>query len=103
MPIRAWRACVALGELALDLGQPVPAVAGQLDLQVRLAARAGRASVASSSLALGVQLGPFGRDLGQLLAGQPGLEVGEVVPQRGPLRVQRGDLRPDRVVPSRSP
>ena len=71
-------------------------MAGQLDPQVRFLL-AQPSERGFEVVPLGLQPRPFGRDLGEFRAGQPGLEIGEVVPQRRPLGVERGDLGPDRV------
>ncbi len=89
---------VALGELALDLGEPVSAVAGQFDPQPGLAiAQAHQRGFQIG--APGLKPRPLRGDPGQLSVDQPGLEIREVVRQRRPLSVEGRDLRPDGVVP----
>jgi len=88
---------LVLFEQPVDLGQPVPAVPGQLDDQIGLALP----QVFPPGGEIGqleVKAGSFRRKIGQQPVQQAGLEVGEVVLQRVSLRGQRRYLADHLVV-----
>ena len=93
LPMPGRRGQLALPDLPLDLGQPVAAVAGPLDLQARL--------LLAQPSERRFELGPrrLRRSRSALIpsssaVGQFGLQVGKVVPQRGPPRAERREVPP---------